>query len=66
MLITPASTVKDILTACPELFDVFLARGMCESCQDSPPPVPLHIFAIKHCGGDIEGLIEELETSRSK
>ena len=61
MQITPATTVKDILDRHPHLFSIFEARGMCEDCKVSPPPVPVGHFAMKHCGGDIEGLLAELE-----
>lgn len=60
MEFTPTTTVQQILTNYPALFDVFLSHGMCESCQQSPPPVPLSVFAQKHCNGNLEGLIQEL------
>lgn len=58
--IQPDSTVREILTTHPNTFDVFLRHGMCADCQNDPPPVPLHHFARKHCGGRIDALIEEL------
>lgn len=57
------TTVREILMAHPEAFDVFLRHGMCEDCQADPPPVPLHHFAGKHCGGDVRGLIGELNAA---
>ena len=55
------TTVRDVLTTYPQTIDVFLRHGMCEDCQADPPPVPLHHFATKHCGGNLQGLIEELK-----
>lgn len=63
MTLTETTTVRDLLTRHPETFDVFLRHGMCEDCKADPPPVPLHHFARKHCGGDVQGLISELEAS---
>jgi hypothetical protein len=60
LAINAHTTVRDVLTAYPDTFDVFLRHGMCEDCKADPPPVPLHHFANKHCGGDIPGLINEL------
>lgn len=54
------TTVRDLLTAYPQTFDVFLAHGMCADCKMNPPPVPLSHFAGKHCNGDLTGLVEEL------
>jgi len=34
---------------------------MCGDCEASPPQVPLHHFAQKHCNGDVTGLIDEIE-----
>ena len=56
-----ATTVKELLDTHPGVFDILLAHGICESCQTAPPPVPLHHFATKHCGGNLNGLIAELE-----
>lgn len=61
--ITEATTVKELLTVHPEVFEVLLGHGMCESCQASPPPVPLGHFAMKHCGGDFSGLLGEIRTT---
>jgi len=61
MTIDESTTVRDLLAAHPETFDVLLVRGMCADCRFNPPPVPLGHFAEKHCGGDIEGLLGELK-----
>jgi hypothetical protein len=58
--ITENTTVRELLTTYPDTFPIFLNRGMCADCEKAPPPVPLHHFADKHCGGDITGLIREL------
>lgn len=60
MKLTAETTVRDVLTTYPKTLDVFLSHGMCEDCRTSPPPVPLAVFAIKHCGGDLERLVSEL------
>jgi hypothetical protein len=60
MNLTPDTTVRDILQACPAAFEVFLAHGMCESCQSAPPPVPLAHFSDRH-EVDLEQLVNELE-----
>ena len=65
MSIDENTTVRDLLTACPQAFEVFLRHGMCEDCKADPPPVPLHHFARKHCGGDVPGLLEELNRAIS-
>jgi len=57
------TTVRNLLTTYPEVFDVLLSHGMCEDCQRNPPPVPLGHFANKHCGGDLDNLIAELRTT---
>lgn len=61
MQLTPTTTVREVLTAFPQAAEVLLRHGMCADCQESPPPVPLHHFATKHCAGDVVGLIKELE-----
>ena len=58
-----STTVRDLLTAHPEVFDVLLGHGMCADCQADPPPVPLGHFAMKHCDGDLEGLIGEIRVA---
>jgi hypothetical protein len=63
MQLTEATTVRDLLSSHPQAFDVFLRHGMCADCQQDPPPVPLRHFATKHCGGDVGGLIRELESA---
>ena len=60
------TTVRDLLAAYPQAFDVILRHGMCEDCQADPPPVPLHHFARKHCGGDTPGLLKELNAVIAK
>jgi hypothetical protein len=60
LTITADTTVRDLLSAHPELFSILERHGMCPDCKDDPPPVPLHHFATKHCGGDVDGLIREL------
>ncbi len=55
-----STTVKALLTAHPEVFPVLLRHGMCADCQEDPPPVPLAIFAVKHCGGNLLGLLKEI------
>lgn len=57
------TTVRDVLKAHPQAFDVFLRHGMCADCRADPPPVPLHHFAGKHCGGNVAGLIAELNAA---
>lgn len=54
------TTVRELLTTHPEVIEVMLGHGMCEDCRENPPEVPLSHFAMKHCGGDLAGLIEEL------
>lgn len=54
------TTVRDLLLANPNAFDVLLGHGMCADCRDDPPPVPLSHFAAKHCAGDLAGLLGEL------
>ncbi|MHC5111497.1 MAG: hypothetical protein ACYTHJ_16645 [Planctomycetota bacterium] len=54
------TTVQDLLREHPRAFDILAGHGMCQSCRDDPPAVPLHHFAQKHCGGDLETLIAEI------
>ena len=54
------TTVRDLLSTHPNVFDVLLGHGMCADCREDPPPVPLSHFAGKHCAGDLAGLLEEL------
>ncbi len=61
--ITADTTVRDLLTAQPELFSILERHGMCADCKADPPPVPLSHFAGKHCGGDVDGLIRELHAA---
>jgi hypothetical protein len=60
MQLTADTTVRDLLHAHPHTAEVLLRHGMCASCQQDPPPVPLGHFAAKHCAGDLNGLIGEL------
>ena len=61
MIIDGATTVKELLEKYPAAFEVLFAHGMCADCQAAPPPVPLHHFAAKHCNGDLNGLLAEIE-----
>ncbi len=61
MTLTENTTVRDLLQAHPETFPVLLNHGMCGDCRENPPPVPLSTFAEKHCGGNLTGLIAELQ-----
>lgn len=65
LAIEESTTVRDLLKAHPNVFQVLLGHGMCEDCKADPPPVPLGQFAKKHCGGNISGLIEELNQTIS-
>lgn len=58
--LNPQTTVQALFAAHPEAFEVLHGYGMCEPCRSAPPPVPLEHFAAKHCGGNIEKLLEEL------
>lgn len=61
--IQPSTMVRDLLRTYPQTLPVFLRHGMCPDCKTDPPLVPLAHFASKHCGGDLERLIEELQTA---
>ena len=61
MTIEPMTRISDLLASHPEAFSVFLSHGMCADCQRNPPPRPLEHFAMEHCGGDVDGLIEEIQ-----
>lgn len=61
--LTAETTVRDLLTTHPAAAGVLLRHGMCADCQQSPPPVPLGHFAFKHCGGDLDGLIREIQAA---
>ena len=56
-----STTVRDLLTAHPQAFDVLAGHGMCGSCKLDPPPVPLHHFAMKHCDGNLADLLTEIQ-----
>jgi hypothetical protein len=58
--ITIHTTVRELLVAYPQLTNLLLTHGMCADCEKNPPAVPLHQFARKHCGGDIEGLLGQI------
>ncbi|NOG53807.1 MAG: hypothetical protein HND57_05680 [Planctomycetes bacterium] len=58
----PHTTVRDVLTIHPETFGVFESHGMCDSCKTAPPPVPLHVFSVKHAV-DLPTLIAELQAA---
>lgn len=60
MTIDANTTVRDLLTVHPETVSILLSHGMCADCEAAPPAVPLGHFATKHCGGNLDGLIEEL------
>ena len=57
------TTVRDLLNQYPQAFDVLAAHGMCADCRHDPPPVPLEHFAKKHCGGNLSGLLEQIEVA---
>lgn len=57
------TTVRDLLTTHPNAFGVLASHGMCQSCRDNPPPVPLAHFARKHCDGDLENLIKQVKAT---
>lgn len=59
--INGSTTVRELLTAHPDVFDVLVSYGMCRGCKESPPPVPLGHFSQKHCNGDLEKLIEQVQ-----
>ena len=61
--ISGATTVRDLLVNHPDAFDVLASHGMCQDCRVDPPSVPLDHFAQKHCGGDLNGLIEQIRTT---
>ncbi len=54
------TTVRDLLTAYPQTFEVLVSHGMCTDCKHNPPPVSLSHFAGKHCGGEVDTLLAEL------
>ncbi len=41
LTITPDTTVRDLLSAHPELFAILERHGMCADCKADPPPAPL-------------------------
>jgi len=57
------TTVRELLIAHPQTFEVLVARGMCEDCRTDPPPVSLHHFAQKHCDGNLSALLADLEAA---
>ncbi len=60
MMIQAHDLVCDIFQKHPEAFDVFERHGMCADCKQSPPPVTVSHFANKHCNGNVEGFLHEL------
>jgi len=60
MMIDGTTTVRSLVTAHPESFDVLMRHGMCADCRADPPEVPLSHFAAKHCNDDLTALLEEL------
>ncbi len=62
-LLDANTTVRDLLSAYPQAFDVLVAHGMCADCKADPPPVPLQHFAEKHCEGKILDLLAELRAA---
>lgn len=54
--------VCDVFAKHPNVFDVFERYGMCEDCKQSPPPVSVSHFANRHCNGQIEEFLIELNT----
>lgn len=60
LFIDENTTVRDMLLAYPDTFDILLSHGMCSECKAKPPPVSLKHFAQKHCNGDIKHLLEDL------
>ncbi len=66
LAINENTTVRELLSVHPHAAEVLLRHGMCEDCKADPPPVPLHHFASKHCGGNIAGLIRELKRAVAK
>ena len=63
MELAATTTVRDILQTYPAAWNVLLKHGMCSDCQHDPPPVSLAHFAMKHCAGDLKGLIAELRSA---
>ena len=63
MKIDGSTTVRDLLTAHPEVFGVLLGQGMCADCQADPPSVPLDHFAMKHCEGNLEDLVVKIKSA---
>ncbi len=61
-LFSADSTVRQILHAYPQAYEVFQAHGMCADCKEDPPPVPLHHFAGRH-GVGLTDLIGQLEAA---
>jgi hypothetical protein len=63
MKLMPTTSVRDLIHAHPEAFEVLMRHGMCNDCRHSPPPVPLTHFAEKHCDGNVAGLLDELRAA---
>ena len=58
--IRPTTTVRELLSHHPQAFSVLVRFGMCPECRADPPPVPLSHFAMKHCDGKLDVLLEAL------
>ena len=63
MTLTGETTVREMLTQYPATAGIMIGRGMCEKCQAKPPELPLAAFAQKHCGDDLDGLLNELNAA---
>lgn len=55
--------VCDVLKEYPVVWSVFERHGMCDDCKASPPPVPIQHFVDKHCNGDLEMFLGELQVA---
>jgi len=63
MELAATTKVRDLLHTYPAAWKVLRRYGMCADCQHDPPAVPLAHFAMKHCAGDLGGLIAELRAA---
>lgn len=59
-MVQATDLVCDVFANHPSAFDVFERHGMCEDCKQSPPPVPVSHFVEKHCNGQIDAFLSEL------
>lgn len=60
MIVKPQDLVCNVLTEHPAAWPVFERHGMCEDCKASPPSVSVQHFVGKHCGGNIERFLQEI------